>query len=238
MMSTVEKRYGCPVEVTVEVIGGKWKSTILWWLRQSAKRPSELMQLIPSITQKVLTRQLRELESDGLVGRQTYRETPPRVEYSLTPRGETLNTITELMCEWGKAQMPGFDFGLVNLEGLHILAVANAPDLLEHLRVELGIIRGAQVMTTSVERMVREPGHTQYDVAIVDIETDRENLSALIQDIQSLEAETNRKISTIALTHREDRSQAFAQGFRIVLTKPVELAELAAAIASLTGRLG
>ena len=81
-MSTLEKKYGCPVEVTVEAISGKWKSTILWWLRQSAKRPSELMQLIPGITQKVLTRQLRELEADGLIDREVYRETPPRVEYS------------------------------------------------------------------------------------------------------------------------------------------------------------
>lgn len=81
-MSTLKKKYGCPVEVTVEAIGGKWKSTILWWLRQSAKRPSELMQLIPGITQKVLTRQLRELEADGLIDREVYRETPPRVEYS------------------------------------------------------------------------------------------------------------------------------------------------------------
>ena len=55
------------MEVTTEVIGGKWKSTIVWWLRQSAKRPSELMQLISGISQKVLTRQLRELEADGLI---------------------------------------------------------------------------------------------------------------------------------------------------------------------------
>ena len=125
-MSTVEKKYGCPVEVTVEAIGGKWKSTILWWLRQSAKRPSELMQLIPGITQKVLTRQLRELEADGLIDREVYRETPPRVEYSLTPEGETLNRITELRCDCGKVKLRGVYLGLVNLEVLHILLVADA----------------------------------------------------------------------------------------------------------------
>ncbi len=126
------------MEVTVEAIGGKWKSTILWWLRQSAKRPGELMQLIPGITQKLLTSQLRELEADGLINRESYRETPPRVEYSLTPQGETLNVITQLMCDWGKAKLPGFQFGLVELDGLQILVGADDPDTREQWRVELG----------------------------------------------------------------------------------------------------
>ena len=82
-MSIPERQYGCPVEVTMEALGGKWKATILWWLRRSAKRPSQLKQLIPRISQKVLTTQLQELEADGLIDRQTYRKTPPRVEYSL-----------------------------------------------------------------------------------------------------------------------------------------------------------
>ena len=105
-----ETRYYCPVEVTLDVIGGKWKCVILWWLRQEAKRFNELKQLIPGITQKVLAEQLRELESDGLIQRDVYREKPPRVEYSLTPYGETIRPITELMCDWGKAHKPGYRF--------------------------------------------------------------------------------------------------------------------------------
>lgn len=237
-MSRLEEQYGCPVEVTTDVIGGKWKSTIVWWLRQSAKRPSELMQLIPGISQKVLTRQLRELEADGLIDRQVYQETPPRVEYSLTSQGETLRTITELMCDWGKTRRPGYHFGLVNLEGLHILGVADAPDVLEQLRVELGVIRGAQVTTTSVTMLPEQLRQIQFDVVIVDFEMTGEDLSVLSQQIKLLEAEQARQISLIALANRDNRSQAFAQGFRIVLTEPVEPAELAAAIASFTGRLG
>jgi DNA-binding HxlR family transcriptional regulator len=106
-----ESKYYCPVEVTVDVIGGKWKCVILWWLRQDAKRFSELKQLIPGISQKVLTQQLRELEANGLIRREVYREKPPRVEYLLTPYGETVRPITELMCNWGKAHMPGYEFG-------------------------------------------------------------------------------------------------------------------------------
>ncbi len=237
-MTVVEKKYGCPVEVTVEAIGGKWKSTILWWLRQSAKRPGELMQLIPGITQKVLTRQLRELEADGLINRASYRETPPRVEYSLTPQGETLNVITQLMCDWGKAKLPGFQFGLVDLDGLHILVVADDLDTHEQLRIELGVIRGAQVMAVAVAMMLEQPGQFQPNAVVVNFEISGEDLSGLLRQIQRFEAEQENPISVIALTDLENRSRAFAQGFRVVLTKPVEPAELAAAIASFTGRLG
>lgn len=236
-MSTAEKRYGCPVEVTVEAIGGKWKSTILWWLRQSAKRPNELLQLIPGITQKVLTRQLRELEADGLVNRHAYRETPPRVEYSLTSQGETLRTITELMCDWGKTRRPGFHFGLVNLEGLHVLVMAQ-PDVCEQLRVEIGLIRGAQVTVVSTGMISEQLRQIQPDAVVVDFEMGSDDLSALIQQVQSFEAERQRQISVIALTDPENRSPAFLQGFRIILSKPFEPAELAAALASVTGRLG
>ncbi|CAA9589843.1 Transcriptional regulator, HxlR family [uncultured Synechococcales cyanobacterium] len=237
-MSRLAEQYGCPVEVTTEVIGGKWKSTILWWLRQSAKRPNELMQLIPGISQKVLTRQLRELEADGLIDRQVYQETPPRVEYSLTSQGETLRTITELMCDWGKTRRPGYRFGLLNLEGLHILVVADAPDACEQIRVELGVIRGAQVTTATVTMMSEQLRQVQVDVVIVDFEMTAEDLSVLSQQIQLLEAGQEKQLFVVALSDQLNRSRAFAQGFRIVLTKPVEPAELAAAIASFTGRLG
>jgi CheY-like chemotaxis protein len=121
---------------------------------------------------------------------------------------------------------------------LHILVVADAPNAREQLRVELGVIRGAQVTTASVTMMPEQLRQVQPNVVIVDFETTGEDLSVLIQQIQLPEAERERQISVIALTNRENRSRAFAQGFRMVLTKPVEPAELAAAIASFTGRLG
>jgi len=91
------KKYGCPVEFTLDRIGGKWKAVILWWLKGGNKRFGELMQLMPEISQKVLTSQLRELEADGLIDRQVFAESPPRVEYSLSAHGTTLKPIMELM---------------------------------------------------------------------------------------------------------------------------------------------
>ncbi|NJO50224.1 MAG: helix-turn-helix transcriptional regulator [Leptolyngbyaceae cyanobacterium RM2_2_4] len=144
-----EKQYSCPVEFTLDRIGGKWKCVILWWLRRGTKRFGELMQLMPGISQKVLTAQLRELEADGLISRQVFQETPPRVEYSLTAHGKTLRPITELMCNWGKANAPQFQFGLMCLRGLNILAIAT-PLTSQRLEAELGELRGAKVMVTSL----------------------------------------------------------------------------------------
>lgn len=93
---------GCPVEVAVEVIGGKWKSVILFHLLDGTKRFGELARILPGITQRMLTRQLRELESDGIIHREVYREIPPRVEYSLTELGSSLRPVLLLMGDWGK----------------------------------------------------------------------------------------------------------------------------------------
>ena len=84
------KIYYCPVEVSLDKIGGKWKPLILWHLRGHTRRFGELKRLIPNVTEKMLTEKLRELEDDGLVHREVYREVPPRVEYSLTPYGRGL----------------------------------------------------------------------------------------------------------------------------------------------------
>ena len=91
----------CPVETTLRVIGGKWKAVILWWLGQDIHRFGELRRKIPGITVKMLTQQLRELEADGIVHREVYPEVPPKVEYSLTDYGRSLEKITDLMCDWG-----------------------------------------------------------------------------------------------------------------------------------------
>jgi DNA-binding HxlR family transcriptional regulator len=94
--------YLCGVEVTLNLIGGKWKGLILWHLCQKTLRFSQLKRRILSITQKMLTQQLRELEKDGLVHRKVFPEVPPRVEYSLTEKGRSLEPMLTTMCQWGK----------------------------------------------------------------------------------------------------------------------------------------
>lgn len=96
---------GCPVEGTLEVIGGKWKGVILYHLLEKTYRFGELKKLMPGITQHTLTKQLRELEAAGIVSRKVYAEVPPRVEYSLTQRGESLQQIILLMRDWGIAHL-------------------------------------------------------------------------------------------------------------------------------------
>lgn len=97
-----EPVYRCGVEVTLSVIGGKWKGLILWHLRTRTLRFSQLQRRLQGVTQKMLTQQLRELEADGLVHRQVYAEVPPRVEYSLTESGQSVVPILERMCQWGQ----------------------------------------------------------------------------------------------------------------------------------------
>ncbi|TCN00591.1 HxlR family transcriptional regulator [Paenibacillus sp. BK033] len=93
----------CEKELTLALIGGKWKLIILWHLGiDGTKRFSELQKLIPHITQKILTNQLRELEEDQLVERTVYPVVPPKVEYKLTRHGESLVPILKLMYSWGK----------------------------------------------------------------------------------------------------------------------------------------
>ncbi|SEL58416.1 helix-turn-helix domain-containing protein [Paenibacillus sp. OK003] len=94
--------YGCSVEVTLSVIGGKWKGAILYHLFSGSLRFNELRKLFPDITQRMLTLQLRELESSGIVHREIYPQVPPKVEYSLTPFGETLQPIIYSMRDWGE----------------------------------------------------------------------------------------------------------------------------------------
>jgi DNA-binding HxlR family transcriptional regulator len=95
--------YDCPVTRTLEVIGGKWKPIILHYLAERPRRSGELARLIPQASGKMLTQQLRELERDRIVRRKVYSEVPPKVEYSLSPLGETLRPIMIAMCVWGEA---------------------------------------------------------------------------------------------------------------------------------------
>ena len=108
-MLTQESRRKCPAEVTLEIIGGRWKVPILWHLTQGTRRFSELRRALTGITQKMLTQQLRELEADGIVNRKVYPQVPPKVEYSLTMEGKTLKPVVEIMCKWGKSRKPKLD---------------------------------------------------------------------------------------------------------------------------------
>lgn len=95
--------FACPVTFTVEVIGGKWKALILFHLMSGTRRFNELRRLMPEITQRMLTLQLRELEADSIIVRKVYREVPPKVEYSLAPLGQTLAPLINAMRDWGAA---------------------------------------------------------------------------------------------------------------------------------------
>jgi DNA-binding HxlR family transcriptional regulator len=92
----------CPVEFTLDVIGGKWKGVLLYHLMDDKKRFNEFRRICPGITQRMLTLQLRELEEDGVVHREVYHQVPPKVEYSLTEFGRTLIPIIMLMRDWGE----------------------------------------------------------------------------------------------------------------------------------------
>jgi DNA-binding HxlR family transcriptional regulator len=97
--------YRCSVEATLDVIGGKWKGIILFFLLDGTRRFGELRRVLPEVTQRMLTLQLRELEEAGIIHREVYREVPPKVEYSLTPFGQTLEPVLELMRDWGDDYM-------------------------------------------------------------------------------------------------------------------------------------
>jgi DNA-binding HxlR family transcriptional regulator len=91
----------CSVRAALDVIGGKWKPVITWYLMEGRKRFGELRKCIPDATRKMLTQQLRELERDNIVLRKVYHEVPPKVEYSLTAHGESLRPVLAALCKWG-----------------------------------------------------------------------------------------------------------------------------------------
>jgi DNA-binding HxlR family transcriptional regulator len=102
MHSPIESstRLTCAVETTIKVIGGRWKVLILRELFSGVKRFGELQRSISGVTQKMLTQQLREMEEDGLIQRVVYAQVPPKVEYSLTPTGESLEPVLTAMHDW------------------------------------------------------------------------------------------------------------------------------------------
>ncbi|KAB7616212.1 helix-turn-helix transcriptional regulator [Amylibacter sp. SFDW26] len=95
----------CPMEATLDLIGGKWKGVILFRLYEGTKRFNELSRLICTISPRTLTKQLRELEADGLISRTVYPVVPPKVEYNLTERGQTLQPVLLALMEWGQTNI-------------------------------------------------------------------------------------------------------------------------------------
>jgi len=95
----------CPVEAALDMIGGKWKSIILFRVMEQTRRFNELQRLLPKITQRTLTNQLRELERDGLVARKVYAQVPPNVEYSITEFGATLEPVLTSLKTWAEAHV-------------------------------------------------------------------------------------------------------------------------------------
>ncbi|MBL7922111.1 MAG: helix-turn-helix transcriptional regulator [Bacteroidia bacterium] len=94
--------FHCAMDVTMNFIGGKWKTVVIWYLRNKTMRFGELRKQIPDITEKMLSLQLKSLEEDGIIKREVFAEVPLRVEYSLTPFGKTLLSVVESIAKWGR----------------------------------------------------------------------------------------------------------------------------------------
>ncbi|MFT3987354.1 winged helix-turn-helix transcriptional regulator [Aestuariivirga sp.] len=99
------KIVSCPTERTLGLIAGRWKVMVIYWLLQGERRFNQLQRDLGGITHRSLTRQLRELEQDGLIERHDFREIPPRVEYRLTPRGRSLEPVLLAMDEWSQRNL-------------------------------------------------------------------------------------------------------------------------------------
>jgi DNA-binding HxlR family transcriptional regulator len=97
--------YSCGLDASLDVIGGKWKGLILWALRSEAHRFGELRRVVQGISEKMLIQHLKEMEADGIVKRRDFKEVPPRVEYALTPFGQSLYAALAPLCEWGTLHM-------------------------------------------------------------------------------------------------------------------------------------
>jgi DNA-binding HxlR family transcriptional regulator len=108
-MNRTRKVYGCPVELSLDLLGGKWKSVILARLKDRPLSYGELRQLIPDLSDKVLTERLKGLEEQGLVGRDQPGGQPPRLRYALTERGQSLKPVLEALYAWGEQAATDLD---------------------------------------------------------------------------------------------------------------------------------
>ena len=101
MVENINKYGGCPVSATLKLIGGKWKPLILYFISVDVNRFGILQRMMPDCSKRMLTKQLRELENDGLIHREVFAEVPPKVIYTLTENGESLRTLFSEMSKWG-----------------------------------------------------------------------------------------------------------------------------------------
>jgi DNA-binding HxlR family transcriptional regulator len=97
--------FDCPIEATLAVIGGKWKAISIYYLMDGDKRFKDLMELLETVSSRMLAKQLQELEADGVIQRKVFAEVPPRVEYSLTEYGKTLIPVINIICDWGEDRL-------------------------------------------------------------------------------------------------------------------------------------
>ncbi len=104
-MELLEKKINCPVTATLELIGGRWKAPILYYLSKGTRRFGQIDATITGISRKVLTEQLKQLENDGLIFREYYKELPPRVEYSLTDFGKSLGSVFTSIVDWAEVNL-------------------------------------------------------------------------------------------------------------------------------------
>lgn len=112
-----DKKYNCYFEMTLDIMGGKWKPIILYYINLNGiARHSELKRFIPSINERMLTRQLRELEEDCLIKRKVYPVVPPKVEYTLTEHGKNLIPILQQLINWGKNYAEAINFTNFNID--------------------------------------------------------------------------------------------------------------------------
>ena len=101
----MKEHFGCPVQATSNVLAGKWKVLIVWHLGFGARRFAEIRKLLPGVTEKVLTSQLRQLEKDGVICRLDRKTNPPRVDYELSLAGSELIPVMQAMCGWGSRHL-------------------------------------------------------------------------------------------------------------------------------------
>lgn len=101
MVEQIQKYGGCPVSATLKVIGGKWKPLILYFISVDVNRFGQLQRMMPDCSKRMMTTQLRELEADGLVLRKVFAQVPPKVEYTLTEKGESLRPLFSELSRWG-----------------------------------------------------------------------------------------------------------------------------------------
>jgi len=101
MVENIKKYGGCPVSATLKIIGGKWKPLILYFISVDVNRFGQLQKMMPGCSKRMMTTQLRELESDELVHREVFAEVPPKVIYTLTEKGESLRPVFRELSKWG-----------------------------------------------------------------------------------------------------------------------------------------